>query len=107
VKSVRIRINNDVVEESLVYGTAAQEVKKLPAADREEEAKKILQKGKEIVEGFEKMADDELFTVAEAPPFTPEGEPSLKHMICEKCGEIVLEEFVENEEGLCTACFEK
>lgn len=108
-KSVRIRIKNEVVEEALVYGKAAQEVRKLPPADREEEAKNLLNQGRKIVEKFDKMQDDELFSITEAPPFKPEEEPSLEHVYCEECGEIVLEDFVkvDNGEKVCIGCLER
>lgn len=108
-KSIRIRIENEVVEEALAYGMAAQEVKKLPPADREEETKRLFKQGREIVEKLNEMRDEELFSITEAPAFKPEKEPSLKHVLCEKCGEVVLEDFIKasNGENVCIACLEK
>lgn len=105
-ESIRIRIENEAVEEALVYGVAAQEVKKLPPADREEETKRLFKQGKEIVEKLNKMEDEELFSITEAPVFKPEKEPSLKHVFCEKCGEVVLEDFIKVH-NLCISCLEK
>ena len=108
-KSVRVRINNDAVEEALVFGKGAQDVKKLPPDNREEEAREILEKGREIAEKLDKMTDEELFETTEAPPFTPPEEPSLKHVHCEKCGEVVLEDFIKVQDGenVCIACLEE
>jgi formylmethanofuran dehydrogenase subunit E len=107
-ESVRIKVRNDVVEEALVFGRGAQDVKKLPPADREKEAKGILEKGREIAEKIGKLSDDELFEITEAPPFKPEEEPSLKHTVCEECGEIVLEDFIREKDGknVCIGCLE-
>jgi formylmethanofuran dehydrogenase subunit E len=101
-KSVRIRVRNEVVEESLIFGIAGQEVKRLPPNDRKEAAEGILETGKEIAERFAKMNNEELFDVAQAPYFKPKDEPSLKHIICEECGEVVLEDFVKDH--VCTEC---
>ena len=105
-KSLRIRIKNDVVEEALVFGRGAQDVKKLPPDKREKEAKMILEKGHEIAEKLGKLTDEELFEVTESPPFKPEEEPSLKHVVCEECGEIVLEDFIKSKDGknMCIGC---
>ncbi|MBU2559885.1 hypothetical protein KKA03_03230 [archaeon] len=105
-KSMRIRVGNEVVEESLIFGTEGQEVKKLPPNDRKEAARRILEKGKEIAERFSKMSDEELFEVTQAPYFKPAEEPSLKHVVCEECGEIVLEEFIKEKDGkkVCIEC---
>lgn len=105
-KSTRIRVNNEAVKEALVYGIAAQKVKKLPPANRKEDAEKLFGRGREIVEKFNKMTDDELLSITEAPPFKPEEEPSLKHAICEKCGELVLVDFIKVHD-VCIACLEK
>ncbi len=108
-KSVRVRINNDAVEEALVFGRGAQDVKKLPPDNREEEARKILEKGREIAEKLDKMTDEELFETTEAPPFTPPEEPALKHVHCGKCREVVLEDFIKVQDGenVCIACLEE
>jgi formylmethanofuran dehydrogenase subunit E len=108
-KSIRIRVKNEVVEEALVYGMSAQEVKKLPSANREEETKRLFNWGREIVEKFNKMKDEELFTITKAVPFKPEKESSLKHTFCEKCGEVVLEDFIKVHNGkkMCIPCLEK
>lgn len=108
-KSTRIRVKNKAVEEALEYGMAGQEVKKLPPASRDEEAKKLFQLGREIVDKINEIGDEELFTITDAVPFKPEEEPSLKHVICEKCGELVLEDFVKVHNGkkTCIHCLEK
>jgi formylmethanofuran dehydrogenase subunit E len=68
----------------------------------------ILEKGHEIAEKLGKLTDEELFEVTEAPPFKPEEEPSLKHVVCEECGEIVLEDFIKSKDGknMCIGCLE-
>ena len=105
-KSVRIRVRNEVVEESLVYGIEGQSVRKLPPSDRKEAAERVLGRGKEIAKRFDKMSDEELFEVTQAPYFKPKEEPSLKHVVCEACGEIVLGEFTKEKGGkkVCIAC---
>jgi formylmethanofuran dehydrogenase subunit E len=105
-KSVRIRVRNEVVEESLIFGIEGQDVKKLPPNDRKEAAGKILEKGKEIAARFAKISDEDLFEVTQAPYFKPAEEPSLKHMVCEECGEILLEDFVKEKDGknVCASC---
>lgn len=105
-KSARIKVRKEVVEESLIFGREGQVVKKLPPADRKEAAERILEKGREIAERFAKMSDEDLFEVTQAPYFKPKEEPSLKHTVCEECGEIVLEDFVKEKDGkkVCLSC---
>lgn len=105
-KSIRIIVRNEIIEECLVYGMEAQDVKALPPGDRKEAAARILAKGKEITGRLEKMGDGDLFEVMEAPYFDPEKESSLKSAVCEECNELVLEEFINEQKGkiVCRDC---
>jgi formylmethanofuran dehydrogenase subunit E len=106
-KSMRIKVRGGVVEEALEFGLKGQEIKKLPPADRKREAEEHFKRGKEVVAKLEKMSDDELFEITEAPAFEPEPEPSLEHEICGKCGEVVLKDFIKVKDGekICIPCF--
>lgn len=107
-KSVRIRVRNEVVEESLIFGIEGQGVKKLPPSDRKEAAERVLERGKEIAERFAKRSDEDLFEVKQAPYFKPAEELSLKHVVCKECSEVVLMDFVKEKDGknVCLACLE-
>lgn len=106
-KSVRIKVKNDVLKKTLEYGLRGQEIRKLPPADREEESKALFQWGKKIVEELGKMSDEDIFKIEEAPALEAHEEPSLKHVVCEKCGELVLEEYakVKGKSKLCIPCY--
>ncbi|MFQ6136573.1 MAG: FmdE family protein [Candidatus Hydrothermarchaeales archaeon] len=105
-RSLRIRVDNEVLKDTLDYGLKGQVVKRLPPRDRKEEAKRLFQWGKEIVGKFDDMKDDELFRITKVEPFEAEEEPSLEFIICEECGEVVLEGFAKERGGrrLCKAC---
>lgn len=108
-KSIRIRIKNRVLEDTLDFGIAGQNVKKLPPESRGEKARGHFKKGKEIVEKFREMSDDDLFTITAAEPFNADSESSLDFMICDDCGELVLSYAVKEngEKKLCKTCFKR
>lgn len=106
-RSVRISVKRDILEKVLEFGLKGQEVKKLPPSNREEEAREHFKSGAEIVEELNKLPDEKLFSFSEAPLFKPAEEPSLKHEICQRCGEVVLKDYVKVKNGklLCIPCY--
>ncbi|MFQ5887804.1 MAG: FmdE family protein [Candidatus Hydrothermarchaeales archaeon] len=108
-KSLRISIKNEVLEDTLEYGVAGQEVKRLPPNRRREEARRLFKMGKEVIKRLKEMGDGELFTITKAEPFKAEEEPPLDFVICEGCGEVVLTHFINEYGGkkVCNYCFER
>ncbi|MFQ5800142.1 MAG: FmdE family protein [Candidatus Hydrothermarchaeales archaeon] len=105
--SLRLRMKENVAKNVLKYGKAGRKVKKLPAAKREEEARRLMVTGKEMVEWLKGLADEELFETTPAPPFTPKEGPSLDYVTCQKCGELTLKEYTKKKGStpLCRSCY--
>jgi formylmethanofuran dehydrogenase subunit E len=105
-KSVRLRVRKDVLSEVLKFGLRGQEIRRLPPDSRRGEAKMHFEKGKKIIESLNKMSDDELFEITEAPAFDPAEEPILKYEVCEECGEVVLQDYIKikNKRKVCIPC---
>lgn len=101
-KKLRIRVKNSVLEKTLAYGLKGQEVKSKPVASRQKDAAALFKWGREIVEEFERMGDEDLFEVVAGEALKPEPEAPLKFIICNKCGEAVLEVFSRG--GRCGSC---
>lgn len=105
--SLRLRMKEEAVKNVLEYGKAGREVKRLPAAKREEEARRLMVAGKEMVEWLKGLTDEELFETPPAPPFTPKEGPSLDYVTCQKCGELTLKGYTKKkgEASLCQTCY--
>lgn len=101
-KNLRLRMKKDIVEKVLEYGRAGRDVKRLPPAEREEETRRLMAMGREMVERLKGLSDEELFEVTDAPGFTPPEGPSLDYVVCPGCGEVTLKEYAEK--GLCGSC---
>jgi formylmethanofuran dehydrogenase subunit E len=104
--SLRVRMKKDMVERVLEYGMSGKEVKKLPPTKREEEAKRLMTSGKEMVDLLKGLEDEALFEETPAPDFSPKEGPSLDYLFCEKCEELTLIEYakVTGHTNLCRAC---
>jgi len=105
-RSLRLRMRNDVVEKVLGYGRAGNEVKKLPPGQREEEARRLMAKGRRMVEWLKSLGDEELFEETPAPAFTPENAIELEHVVCSRCRELALKRYAlfKGSETLCLHC---
>ncbi|MEE8167634.1 MAG: FmdE family protein [Candidatus Hydrothermarchaeales archaeon] len=105
-KTIRIRVKNQILEDTLSYGIRGKEVKSLPPTEREKEARDLLQWGQRIVNDLEKMQDEDLFTVTKGEAIYTEGVPSLEYVICTECGEVVLTGYLklEGARKICKAC---
>lgn len=105
-KSIRIVVKNDVLEKVLEYGLKGEEVKSLPPKDRKKEADALFMWAKRVVEELKGMKDEELFDVGAALLFEADPIPSLAHLHCLACGEIVLADFAVEKDGrtFCKEC---
>jgi formylmethanofuran dehydrogenase subunit E len=106
--TLRLSMKRSVVERVLEYGRTGKEVKKLPPTKREEEARKLMASGKEMVVWLKGVEDEALFEETPAPDFSPLEGPSLDYFFCEKCGELTLNEYVKvtGNKNLCRSCQE-
>jgi formylmethanofuran dehydrogenase subunit E len=105
--SLRLRMKEDVVKKVLEYGRAGKDVKKLPPAERDDEAKRLMASGKEMVEWLKELEKEELFKVTPVGEFTPDDGPSLDYVICQNCGELTLKEYSKKKRTVtqCQSCY--
>jgi len=101
-KKIRLKVKNSILEDTLTYGVRGQKVKSMPVNERQKEAVKLFKWGKGIVDELKKKSDADLFEIDAGEALKPAAESSLGFMICEECGEAVLEEF--SESGKCRRC---
>jgi formylmethanofuran dehydrogenase subunit E len=105
-KSLRLIMREDVLKKVLVYGRAGKDVKSLPHSDREEEAARLMEAGKEMVEWLKTLSDEELFSVSAPPGFKPVEGASLEYVKCKLCRELTLKEYSRMKAGAvhCLSC---
>ncbi len=105
-RNFRLRMNDEVVKQVLVYGRAGKDVKKLPADRRAAEAERLMEKGRDMVAWLKGLKDEELFVESEAEMFVAAEGPLLEHAICKRCGELTLTEYTSEINGvrLCGRC---
>ena len=101
-KKIRLKVKNEILENTLAYGIRGQKVKSMPVKERQKEAIELFKWGRGIVDELKKKSDEELFDVGVGEALTPANEVALEFIICEDCGEAALTEF--SDSGKCKRC---